>query len=175
MAPCPRPEHTPLPCTSPHLMPCPLAVLWVPFCLQPRCPRATGAVRCGRKYHFTVTRQRALLLPDPEETPLDQQKRVAEQMWLWICPAPPLLLRLPHPRPALEWGGGGQQRLLVMPRPHRPNSNCCCHKCATAASCPTGALGREGASETAPEAVRQAVGGGCRSGWGRLLSVTNAI
>ena len=26
----------------------------------------------------------------------------------------------------------------------------------------------------APEAVRQAVGGGCRSGWGRLLSVTNA-
>ena len=36
-------------------------------------------------------------------------------------------------------------------------------------------LGREGASETAPEAVRQAVGGGCRSGWGRLLSVTNAV
>ena len=30
---------------------------------------------------------------------------------------------------------------------------------------------REGASE----AVRQAAGGGCRSGWGRLLSVTNAI
>ena len=33
---------------------------------------------------------------------------------------------------------------------------------------------REGASEAAPEAVRQAVGGGCQSGWGRLLSVTNA-
>ena len=29
-------------------------------------------------------------------------------------------------------------------------------------------------SEAAPEAVRQAVGGGCRSGWGRLLLVTNA-
>ena len=29
--------------------------------------------------------------------------------------------------------------------------------------------------EVGPEAVRQAVGGGCRSGWGRLLSVTNAI
>ena len=27
----------------------------------------------------------------------------------------------------------------------------------------------------APEAVRQAVGGGCQSGWGRLLSATNAI
>ena len=27
----------------------------------------------------------------------------------------------------------------------------------------------------APEVVRQAVGGGCRSGWGRLLSVTNAV
>ena len=25
------------------------------------------------------------------------------------------------------------------------------------------------------EAVRQAFGGGCQSGWGRLLSVTNAI
>ena len=34
---------------------------------------------------------------------------------------------------------------------------------------------REGAPEAAPEAVRQAVGGGCQSGWGRLLSVTNAI
>ena len=32
-----------------------------------------------------------------------------------------------------------------------------------------------GASEAAPAAVRQAVGGGCRSGWGQLLSVTNAI
>ena len=33
----------------------------------------------------------------------------------------------------------------------------------------------EGAPEAAPEAVRQAVGGGCQSGLGRLLSVTNAI
>ena len=29
--------------------------------------------------------------------------------------------------------------------------------------------------QRAPEAVGQAVGGGCRSGWGRLLSVTSAI
>ena len=34
---------------------------------------------------------------------------------------------------------------------------------------------RGGTSEAAPAAVRQAVGGGCQSGWGRLLSVTNAI
>ena len=34
-----------------------------------------------------------------------------------------------------------------------------------------GCITREGA----PAAVRQAVGGGCQSGWGRLLSVTNAI
>ena len=34
-----------------------------------------------------------------------------------------------------------------------------------------GCIRREGTAE----AVRQAVGGGCRSGWGRLLSVTNAI
>ena len=38
-----------------------------------------------------------------------------------------------------------------------------------------GCIRREGAPEAAPEAVRGAVGGGCRSGWGRLLSVANAI
>ena len=38
-----------------------------------------------------------------------------------------------------------------------------------------GCIRRGGTPEAAPEAVRQAVGGGCRSGWGRLLSVTNAI
>ena len=37
-----------------------------------------------------------------------------------------------------------------------------------------GCIRREGVS-AAPEAVRQAVGGGCQSGWGRLLSVTTAI
>ena len=36
---------------------------------------------------------------------------------------------------------------------------------------PWGRIRREGA----PKAVRQAVGGGCQSGWGQLLSVTNAI
>ena len=40
---------------------------------------------------------------------------------------------------------------------------------------PQGCIRREAAAEAAPEAVRQAVGGDCRSGWGRLLSVTNAI
>ena len=38
-----------------------------------------------------------------------------------------------------------------------------------------GCIRREGGSEVAPEAVGQAVGGGCQSGWGRVLSVTNAI
>ena len=38
-----------------------------------------------------------------------------------------------------------------------------------------GCIRRKGTSEAAPEAVRQAVGGGCQSGWGRLPSVTNAI
>ena len=33
----------------------------------------------------------------------------------------------------------------------------------------------EGASKPAPEAVRQAVGGGFQRGWGRLLSATDAI
>ena len=34
---------------------------------------------------------------------------------------------------------------------------------------------REGISEAALAATRQAVGGGCQSGWGQLLSVMNAI
>ena len=38
-----------------------------------------------------------------------------------------------------------------------------------------GCIRREETSEAAQGAVRQAVGGGCQSGWGRLLSVTNAI
>ena len=38
-----------------------------------------------------------------------------------------------------------------------------------------GCIRREEASEAVPEAVWQAVGGGCRSGWGRLQSVTNAV
>ena len=40
---------------------------------------------------------------------------------------------------------------------------------------PQGCIRREGTSEAAPEAVKQAVGGGCQSGWGRLLSVTKAV
>ena len=38
-----------------------------------------------------------------------------------------------------------------------------------------GCIRREETSEAAPEAVREAVGGGCQSSRGRLLSVTNAI
>ena len=38
-----------------------------------------------------------------------------------------------------------------------------------------GCIRREGISEAAPAAVRQAVGGGCQSGWGPLMSVGNAI
>ena len=37
-----------------------------------------------------------------------------------------------------------------------------------------GCVRRDGTSEAAPEAVGQAVGGGCQSGWRRLLLVTNA-
>ena len=40
---------------------------------------------------------------------------------------------------------------------------------------PQGCVRRQGIFDAAPEAARQAVGGGCQSGWGRLLSVTNAI
>ena len=47
--------------------------------------------------------------------------------------------------------------------------------CALAGGGGGGCIRRDGTSEVAPEAVEQAVGGGCRSGWGRLLSVTNAI
>ena len=38
-----------------------------------------------------------------------------------------------------------------------------------------GGIRREGASEVALQAIRKGVGGGCQSGWVRLLSVTNAM
>ena len=70
-------------------------------------------------------------------------------------------------------------------------SQCSVGRCSTACGCrsskqrvncgslsatwPQGCIRREGTSEAAPESVGQAVGGGCQSGWGRLLSVTNAV
>ena len=66
-------------------------------------------------------------------------------LWGWETPRAAYSVR-PPPPPTPQWQGGPQR-----------------------------CIRREGASEAAPEAVRQAVGGGCQSGWGRLLLVTNAI
>ena len=51
----------------------------------------------------------------------------------------------------------------------------CCWPSSKATQRAQGCIGREGTSEASPEAVRQAVEEGCQSGWGPLLSVTNAI
>ena len=56
------------------------------------------------------------------------------------------------------------------PRP----GQCAVHS-AGEGPCQQGCVRREGTSEAAREAVGQAVGGGCQSGWVRLLSVTNVI
>ena len=61
------------------------------------------------------------------------------------------------------WGGGGGG----WGRKWIPESEGVCGA--------TDASEGKGPQRRAPEAVRQAVGGGCRSGWGRLLSVTNAV
>ena len=61
-----------------------------------------------------------------------------------VVHGPPVRLPLARP-PEVFLGGGGQ-----------------------------GCIGREGTSDGALEAVRQAVEGGCQSDWGRLLSVANA-
>ena len=59
-----------------------------------------------------------------------------------------------------------------------------CSKWSTSSTCGTGGRGRGGwrgvvvgveEGSGTGKAVGQAVGGGCRSGWGRLLSVTNAV
>ena len=49
-----------------------------------------------------------------------------------------------------------------------------CSSCWLKAKDTRGCSRRGEVSEEAPEAVRQAVGGGCQGGWGWLLSVTNA-
>ena len=48
------------------------------------------------------------------------------------------------------------------------------HLCVVAPA-PQGCIRREGTPAGARESVRQAIGGGCQSGWGRLLPVTNAV
>ena len=72
------------------------------------------------------------------------------------------------------WGGGllgfGQMAMWLVFNP--PWSLAVGY--AGLSSC-QGCIRREGTSKAVPEAVAQAVGGGCQSGWGRLLSVTNAI
>ena len=109
-----------------------------------------------------------------------------------LCLLPCLWGRAPHPRlpvnpppgprgaararcpkrPAIGKGVGGLQRGsygTVGERRVRPEA------VETSPEAKGGSITREGTPEAAPEPVRQAVGGGCQSGWGRLLSVTNAI
>ena len=78
--------------------------------------------------------------------------------WPFVCqlPPPPLFEDSWGPDLAVQWSRGCSSS-------GRKSTRTCAH-------CSARGSGRT--SEAAPEAVRQAVGGGCRSGWGRLLSVT---
>ena len=85
-----------------------------------------------------------------------------------------------------QWRREGGSRTLPPPPPHsdsccrdqwpeisiRDQAFCCFHLGAERLD--QGCIGREGTSQAAPGAVRQAAGGACQIGWGRLLSVTNA-
>ena len=66
------------------------------------------------------------------------------------------------------WGGGGWSGGGTCPAKGRAAPQ-------VSAGVQQRCIGRAAALEEAPEAVRQAVGGGYQSGQGRLLSVTNAI
>ena len=75
--------------------------------------------------------------------------------------------------PALNWGPGSHCT---------PKTLQCVYNATTGVSAlgahmspSQGSIRREGTSEAAPELIRQAVGEGAQGGWGRLLSVTNAI
>ena len=69
----------------------------------------------------------------------------------------------------------GACKLLDGPTTFMATRNCRLGHGEDVAHWPQGCIRREGTLEAAPEAVRQAAGGGCQSGWGRLLSVTNAM
>ena len=78
-----------------------------------------------------------------------------------------------------EWTGDDRS---VRKRERGDLANVVVHSARDAGFLPLGAhvqaqgcIRREGTSEAAPEAVTQAVGGGCQSGWGRLSSFRNAI
>ena len=82
------------------------------------------------------------------------------------CCAAPLSLTALRVCVALLWWA-----LIDMRSPKQRNAAVCKLQVGYGQGCSR----TEGTSEAAPEAVRQAVGGGCQSGWGRLPSVTNAI
>ena len=88
-----------------------------------------------------------------------------------VSPALGHRLVAPPPPPPNMGGLRGQKQVRV-PRP--PISGLHLSPEERFSTC--GSVGaREGTSEAAPEAIRSAVGGGCQSGRGRLLSVTNAV
>ena len=101
---------------------------------------------------------------------------------------PPMAFQLVD---AVTFGQFADAHPLPPPRPRGPLHENCVKRSTNALSGPNasfrpvchcagggggqGWIRREGTCEAAPEAVRQAVGRGCQSGWGRLPSVTNAI
>ena len=79
--------------------------------------------------------------------------------------SPALLSLALHPTPASR----GRKRVFPMKGTRAPPEG------GRAIRYPRDASEGKGAQGRPPEAVKQAVGRGCRSGWGRLLSATNVL
>ena len=100
----------------------------------------------------------------------------------WVGPCQPA-----HNRSHLQGGGGGRTQAPTksLPGTWQPTGPRIVMGCLSPqgvsrppvdpVTTEQGGIRMEGTSEAAPATVRQVVGGGCRSGSGRLLSVTNAI
>ena len=131
--------------------------------------------------------RRASMLPSPPPPPPQSNCQVAQPRVGRPCRVSPRARRFVGPQGPLRTGSAGPKPKArttaptTHTRPHVTHPKCMSPEAPTGAPAPPsmahpqGRIRREGASVTAPEAVRQAVGGGCQSGWGRLLSVTNAV
>ena len=109
------------------------------------------------------------LRPD-EEPPRDESSARPSSLWLWVS----VMSEASESVSTSSFGNCAGSTAAVR-RGHTVGPALAAPTASTDHNTRAGMHRREGTSEAASEAVRQAVGGGCQSGWGRLLSVTNAI
>ena len=143
---CRPPPHHPRWSGPPHLLLCPS--------VSPVPPSGASSRKKGQPPALEATVQSVPALESPSRSPDPEPE---------TCPvtsSPPSHLEGSPTATFQSSAGVSCEKVLPLHMARGPSQGC---------------IRMEGTLEAAPAAVRQAVGRGCRSGWRRLLSVTNAI